>query len=172
MKTFWDLPKMAVSWVETTKNFEEMEKGIRLFKRKCMFLGARSLFFILTARKSAFFDWSQIVIFSLIIIIIKGWMRSLFLCRSTPFCALKRLIGLLQRAVNQASGGFWRFWEARTWVLSDHRKGMHRVENRRDAFLFVWLFFSTLTSVLSACCVTNSHQLPFFAKLTISLPMP
>ena len=33
-------------------------------------------------------------------------VRSPFLRRSTPFCAFKRLIGLLERTVHQASGGF------------------------------------------------------------------
>ena len=42
-----------------------------------------------------------------------GGVRSPFLRRRAPFCALRRLIGLLERAVNQALGGFQRFWEAR-----------------------------------------------------------
>ena len=35
-----------------------------------------------------------------------GCVRSPFLRRSTPIDALKRLIGFLESAVNQASGGF------------------------------------------------------------------
>lgn len=33
---------------------------------------------------------------------------------ASPLDALKRLIGLLENAVNQALGGFKRFWEVRT----------------------------------------------------------
>ena len=36
----------------------------------------------------------------------RGCVRSPFLRRSTPFRALKRIIGLLENAVHQASGGF------------------------------------------------------------------
>ena len=38
--------------------------------------------------------------------VILGSVRSPFLRRSTPFRAFKRLIGLLENAVNQALGGF------------------------------------------------------------------
>jgi len=52
-------------------------------------------------------------------------VRSPFLRRSTPFRALKRLIGFVENVVNQASGGFKRFWEAQARLLSGAQKNQN-----------------------------------------------
>ena len=54
--------------------------------------------------------------------ILGGCVCSPFLRRRAPFRALKRLIGLLERAVNQAPGGFKGFGRCEPDSYQAHRK--------------------------------------------------
>ena len=62
---------------------------------------------------------------------LQGYTRSPFLCRSTPHwlvgkgCQSQRLIGLLERAVNQAPGGFKGFGRRDNKSYQAHLMKLH-----------------------------------------------